>query len=51
MVSKELLGILACPVCKAGVRLKGDDRLVCIKCKREYPVEDGIPNMLPVEKA
>lgn len=45
MVSKELLSILACPVCKTGVTLKGG-RLVCGKCKREYPVQDGIPNML-----
>jgi hypothetical protein len=47
-ISKELLEILACPVCKADVQLQGND-LVCTKCKRKYPVVDGIPNMLPDE--
>jgi uncharacterized protein len=44
-IRKELLDILACPVCKTSVRLEGDE-LVCDTCKRRYPVEDGIPIML-----
>ncbi len=44
-IRKELLDILACPVCKTAVRLDGDV-LVCDTCKRRYPVEDGIPIML-----
>jgi hypothetical protein len=47
-ISRELLEILACPICKREVKLKGD-KLVCIKCGREYPIIDGIPNMLPDE--
>lgn len=49
MITKELLDILACPACKAGVRLEGD-RIVCTKCRRRYPVKDGIPIML-IEEA
>lgn len=46
-IRKELLDILACPICKAEVELKDEDLLVCKKCGTEYPIEDGIPNMLP----
>ena len=49
MIDKELLQILACPACKADVQLK-DDKIVCVKCKRKYPIKDGIPIML-VEEA
>jgi hypothetical protein len=48
LVSKELLEILACPVCKADVKPRRNE-LVCVKCKRRYPVIDGIPHMLPDE--
>lgn len=48
--------ILCCPMCKGDVALivekeengeitKG--QLYCINCKTNYPIEDGIPNMLP----
>jgi len=50
IISKELLEILACPLCKTEVKLtefKSDTYgLQCIKCKRIYPIEDGIPVML-----
>ena len=45
MIDKELLNILACPACKADVRLEGE-RIVCVKCGRRYPIRDGIPIML-----
>jgi uncharacterized protein YbaR (Trm112 family) len=48
MIDKELLDILACPICKTEVRLE-DNRLVCTQCGRRYPVVDGIPRMLPEE--
>ena len=47
-ISKELLEILACPMCKADVKLKNQE-LVCVKCGRRYPIIDGIPVMLPDE--
>ena len=45
-IDPKLLDILACPVCKTPVHLKGDDRLVCGQCGRAYPIKDGIPVML-----
>jgi hypothetical protein len=45
-ISKDMLEILACPICKEKVELK-DDELVCVKCGRCYPIVDGIPHMLP----
>lgn len=47
MIDKELLDILACPACKADVKLE-NDRIVCTNpsCAKRYPVRDGIPVML-----
>ncbi len=45
MIDKELLDILACPACKADVELR-QDKIVCLKCGRKYPIRDGIPVML-----
>ncbi len=57
-MKKELLDILACPECKGELGLNAlidpeslDEikagTLVCRKCHEVYPIEDGIPNMLP----
>jgi hypothetical protein len=45
MIDKQLLEILACPECKQPVELH-QDRLVCVRCGRRYPIKDGIPIML-----
>jgi len=45
MINNELLDMLACPSCKSGVRLEGEE-IVCTKCGLRYPVKDGIPVML-----
>ena len=45
MIDKELLEILACPLCKTEVKLE-NDKIVCTKCGRRYPVKDDIPVML-----
>ena len=49
MITKDLLEILACPVCKTDIRLE-NDKIVCTKCGRRYPIKDDIPIML-VEEA
>lgn len=48
MISKELLNILVCPICKKDVKLE-NDRIVCTQCSRQYPIKDGIPVMLADE--
>ena len=48
VISKELLEILACPVCKRELKLKGE-KLVCVGCGQRYPIVDGIPYLLPPE--
>lgn len=47
-ISKELMDILACPACKGDVRLQ-DGRILCMKCRKAYPIKDGIPIMLADE--
>ena len=53
VISKELLEILACPICKTSVELikpgTTGEGLICKKCNRIYPVKDGIPIMLESE--
>ena len=55
-MKKELMDILACPICKGDLILnvtkENDEEIVsgtiyCSKCDEHYPIEDGIPNMLP----
>ncbi len=47
MIDKELLEILACPACRAEVRLdEAGARIICQGCGRRYPIRDGIPVML-----
>ena len=53
---KELMELLACPLCRGLLRLtvereegveivKGSMR--CAKCGETYPIEDSVPNLLP----
>jgi len=57
-MKKELMKILACPVCKGDLELKVDEErgeevvtgsLYCSNCHYSYPVVDTIPNLLPPE--
>ena len=49
-IDKELLEILACPVCKGDVAPDEDGNyLICEKCRLKYEVRDDIPIMLPEE--
>ena len=47
MIDKELLEILACPKCRATVKLE-NEKIVCQnpQCGLRYPVRDDIPVML-----
>ena len=55
-MKRMLMDILACPLCKGDLKLtvreeEGEEivsgELYCAKCSEHYPIEDGIPNMLP----
>jgi len=55
-MKKELMPILACPVCKGDLQLrvekeKGEEVisgfLYCARCQHAYPIVDTIPNLLP----
>ena len=45
MIDEKLLALLACPACQGDVGLK-DNKIVCTKCQRIYPIIDGIPVLL-----
>ena len=55
-MKKELMKILCCPTCKGDLTLevikeeKGEiltGSFTCAHCKVTYPIEDGIPDLLP----
>ena len=57
-MKRELMEILACPVCKSELELRVEEEegdhvvkggLVCHKCSETYPIDDSIPNLLPSE--
>ena len=50
------MDILCCPVCKGDLTLRVEEEneheileggLHCAACSVEYPINDGIPNLLP----
>jgi uncharacterized protein YbaR (Trm112 family) len=51
------MDILVCPVCKGTLELRSEEEgadgdvlkgtLDCAACNEKYPIEDGIPNLLP----
>jgi uncharacterized protein YbaR (Trm112 family) len=52
------MDILCCPMCKGDLVLEVTEEnekeilkgtLFCKKCDEYYPIDDGIPNMLPPE--
>ncbi|AGB36882.1 methytransferase partner Trm112 [Natronococcus occultus] len=55
-MKESLLEILCCPLDKHDLELEDaeydgdevvDGALVCTECGERYPIEDGIPNLLP----
>jgi len=55
-MKEDLMDILCCPLDKHDLELEVDERddeeilsgsLVCTECGETYPIEDGIPNLLP----
>ncbi|HLF07742.1 MAG TPA: methytransferase partner Trm112 [Dehalococcoidia bacterium] len=59
-MKRDLMDILACPVCKGPLTLTVEEEdtekgeiikgsLFCPNCNETYPIEDSIPNLLPPE--
>ena len=47
MLSKDLLAMLVCPVCKMELEYReSPESLRCKQCHRVYQVRDGLPIML-----
>ncbi len=55
-MKRDLMDILCCPLDKHGLELEVTEKddtevlegeLVCTECGEVYPIEDGIPNLLP----
>jgi uncharacterized protein len=51
--------ILVCPMCHGDLRLEStleaegeimEGSLTCTKCGERFPIEDGIPNLLPPDQ-
>ena len=50
-IPKELFDVLACPLCRADLEYTKDKKkLVCAKCGEKYPIQEGIPILLPPKK-
>ena len=56
---KEMMDILACPVCKGDLELSVEEEneqevvkgsVRCPRCNQHYPIADTIPNLLPPDK-
>jgi len=55
-VKRELIEILACPLCKGELKLEITEERAgeiwfgyfsCATCQQYYPIDEGIPNLLP----
>jgi len=55
-MKRQMMDVICCPVCKGDLELKvgKEDKaeilegfLTCRKCRFDYPISDGIPNLLP----
>ena len=58
-MKKELMDILACPMCKGDLELSVEEEkaqdiitgsLYCPKCDVRYPIADSIPSLLPPDQ-
>jgi len=58
-MKKELMDILACPVCKGELELSVEEEkeqevvtgsLYCSRCNVRYPIVETIPNLLPPDQ-
>lgn len=49
-IEKKFLDVLCCPLCRGDLenfKHKDKEYLKCKGCKKYFPIEDGIPILLP----
>ncbi len=47
-IPKDLFDILACPLCRSDLEYDREKKnLICANCGQKYPIQDGIPMLLP----
>ena len=55
----DLMEILRCPLCRGELTLSAQTKegaeiiegnLACAKCRVDYPIHDGIPDLLPPDE-
>ena len=50
-IPKELFDILACPLCRADLEYTKDRKgLACSGCGEKYPINEGIPVLMPPKR-
>jgi len=48
---EDLLKILTCPVCKSKLEYKKEKNILrCNKCRIDYPIKEGIPDLTTSKK-
>ena len=45
MIDDDLKAILVCPACKGDLVFE-EARIICVPCRKAYPIREGIPVML-----
>jgi uncharacterized protein YbaR (Trm112 family) len=55
-MKKDIINILCCPTCKGDLKLEItkeenseiiEGKFICKKCKNNYTIKEGIPDLLP----
>jgi uncharacterized protein len=49
VVDRKLIDLLVCPQCKGSLVAEGGEGLLCKRCQMLYPVQRGVPVMIPSE--
>jgi len=44
-MDEKLIKALACPACKGDVKVE-EKEVICLKCNKRYPIENGVPVLL-----
>lgn len=45
-MDNNITQILRCPACRSGLSLEQPGRFLCVSCKMEFPVKNGVPDFI-----